>query len=363
MAVDVGTPRSRRALLLASLGGAAAVVAQAVGRPLPVRAAGSDGTPMVVGGQYLDARTETKIVNTSPNNGSNPNTRAMWLQASGTALLTQAGYTGLFASAPTYGATAWGTSVTDGVGFYGLAGNSGPSNPVDRPTGVLGRTSTDIDGYGVRGRSELGVGVRGESVSGYGVWGVSSSAYGVAATSTSNAAVSAINSAAGRAAVEAFNNGGGIALLGITGGPVAVQPKKTGVYGESYIDADSRGVFGRSGVGRGVTGIATTGRGVHGQASTGVGVYATATSATGTALQVAGKAVFDRSGSVTFTTGQSFRDVSVAGMTASSLVLVTIQTNRAGLAVQSAVPRAGAFRIYLNKAVTGSTKVAWFALG
>src|SRR4249920_1742463 len=50
MAIDANTATSRRALLLASVGGAAALVAQAIGRPLSIRAA--DGEAVEVGGEY-----------------------------------------------------------------------------------------------------------------------------------------------------------------------------------------------------------------------------------------------------------------------------------------------------------------------
>ena len=52
----------------------------------------------------------------------------------------------------------------------------------------------------------------------------------------------------------------------------------------------------------------------------------------------------------------------LAGVTTASHVLLTIQQNRAGLYVQSAVPAAGSFTIYLNNAVTADTQVAYFVL-
>ena len=58
MAMDVHSPRSRRALLGASLGAAGALVANALGRAAPVSAA--DGETVVVGGEY-NASSPTKI--------------------------------------------------------------------------------------------------------------------------------------------------------------------------------------------------------------------------------------------------------------------------------------------------------------
>jgi hypothetical protein len=57
--------------------------------------------------------------------------------------------------------------------------------------------------------------------------------------------------------------------------------------------------------------------------------------------------------------------VTATTLTASSLVLATIQTNNApGVYVQSAVPNVAGnyFTINLNQAVTKSVKVAWFIL-
>lgn len=45
-----------------------------------------------------------------------------------------------------------------------------------------------------------------------------------------------------------------------------------------------------------------------------------------------------------------------------SLVLATLQEHRAGLYVLAAVPdvKASSFTVYLSKAVTAATRVAWF---
>lgn len=44
MSIDTTMPRSRRAVLAAAVGGLAALAAQALGRPLPARAANGDAT-------------------------------------------------------------------------------------------------------------------------------------------------------------------------------------------------------------------------------------------------------------------------------------------------------------------------------
>jgi len=132
-------------------------------------------------------------------------------------------------------------------------------------------------------------------------------------------------------------------------------PAYTGVFGgaseENGPDPHCRGVHGR------VQG----GQGVRGEATTGVGIYATAT--TGTALQVSGKASFSRSGRATIASGHSYVDVTVAGgLAGTPLCFANLQTFRSGIsvaAVRPNYPSAGKLRIYLSKAVTASTYVAW----
>jgi hypothetical protein len=81
-----------------------------------------------------------------------------------------------------------------------------------------------------------------------------------------------------------------------------------------------------------------------------------------TALAVQGPAVFSRSGILTVAAGQSSATKTGVALTSSSLVLATMQQDRTGVYVRSAVPNAAAssFTIHLSKAVTVSTSVAWF---
>ena len=60
MALDPVTPRSRRAILLAAAG-AAAATALSAGRPTSVRATGDDGATIHVGDTFLDVRTGTYL--------------------------------------------------------------------------------------------------------------------------------------------------------------------------------------------------------------------------------------------------------------------------------------------------------------
>jgi hypothetical protein len=86
-------------------------------------------------------------------------------------------------------------------------------------------------------------------------------------------------------------------------------------------------------------------------------------SSNGTALSVLGKAHFSRSGRATVPAGKTSLKVTLAGATATSNVLLTMQKHAAGFTVESAVPASGAFTIWLNKAApAGGIPVAWIVL-
>jgi hypothetical protein len=118
MAIDTTAPRSRRALLAAAFGAAAATVASAVARPLPTRAVYDSVSYAndVDGGVVLQASSIHKAGN--PNSG--------------------------------YGFGVYGTS-TSGRGVYGYSKNG---------TGVRGQS---VDWEGVQGESTNGVGVHAKS--------------------------------------------------------------------------------------------------------------------------------------------------------------------------------------------------------
>jgi hypothetical protein len=158
-----------------------------------------------------------------------------------------------------------------------------------------------------------------------------------------------------------------------------------GLLGESV---DGQGVIGRSTHGAGVQGISETdaglngfggpyglwadgtsvgahcrsweGIGVSGEATSGVGVYATAT--TGAALQVVGKAKFDRANRVLMKKNTSSYKKTLAGVTASSQVFAVLRSYRAGTYVAAVVCGAGFFTIRLNKALSADTWVSYFVV-
>jgi hypothetical protein len=135
----------------------------------------------------------------------------------------------------------------------------------------------------------------------------------------------------------------------------------SGVYGENT-GSTGIGVEGKTdGAGSAVYGQATTnGVGLYGVSVAGTGVSANSTN--GTALRVNGKATFSRSGIATVAAGTSSVNVSLPGMTASSLVIATAQQN-VSVFVKAAVPAVGSFKLVLNgNAPVGGLKVAYFVL-
>jgi hypothetical protein len=177
-----------------------------------------------------------------------------------------------------------------------------------------------------------------------------------------------------------------IATVGSESG-IFANTDEAGVYGYADLSDSSAGVVGHTNQGWGVIGIGAAGVagfggwGVFGSAGTdqigvygntgdspapavagGIGVLARAESLSQLALRVMGKTQFSQSGRVTILSGHSSRAVSKPGVTPSSWIVATPQTNRAGVFVQAAVPGNGTFTIYLNKAVSGNTLVGYLVI-
>jgi len=167
------------------------------------------------------------------------------------------------------------------------------------------------------------------------------------------------------------DNGGGVTGIG-TGSQIGVfgrggtggGPGVAGAGGTIGLSGDSNGVEGFAGnSGDGVAGSSPAGNGVHGTATAagGVGVLAENT-AGGVAFRASGPAVFSRSGTLTIPAGKTSATKTGIPLTAASLVLATLQRDKAGLWVRSAVPNVAgsSFAVHLSKAPSASTKVAWF---
>ena len=285
-----------------------------------------------------------------------------------------------------YGSTLQGTGVFGKSGAVDVPfGNS----TVRAITGVYGFCAHDANATGVAGETTVGVGTLGIATSGQGVRGQASTGIGVTGESESGAGIEGRGSTGvvgivgsadapampGTAGVQGFSGGIGVfgsstAAVGVFGKSGAGTPtlySKTGVYGFATQDSFSQGVFGESTVGAGTFGRATSGRGVHGEATSGIGVKAVAT--TGAALDVAGRAVFSRSGRAMLPANAKYVDVTVpGGLGSNANVLATLQIKRAKVHVLAARPNhpsAGKVRIYVSDvaSTTVSTPLAWFVLG
>jgi hypothetical protein len=204
-----------------------------------------------------------------------------------------------------------------------IVANSGDG--LDASTSEPDALYAGVSGY----NAGSGDGVEGASASGYGVKGLTQS------------------SAAG---VFGFNSGRGNGVEGLGSGANGVyghidSPTASGVYGENL-----------TGAGYGVAGRVAGGHGVA--------VLADDAGGSGVALRTTGRLEFlHRSGIVTVASGHTSKKVPVLGVTAKSMVMATVQQT-GGFAVQAAVPAAGSFTIYLNKAPSRSTavKVAYLVL-
>jgi hypothetical protein len=163
------------------------------------------------------------------------------------------------------------------------------------------------------------------------------------------------------------------ALNGVYG--ISGNSEASGVYGENV--RDGYGVAGRSktiavwGDSTGTSGIGVYGTNhqeggiaIYGAANdlSGIGVYAYSA---GTALKVYGKTSFSRSGILTIPAGQSsVTTQTFIALTGDSMILATLQEDRPGTFVRAAVPSPGtsSLTIYLNRAVSQATTVAYFIL-
>jgi hypothetical protein len=232
MTVDDAPLRTRRALLTGGFGGAVALVAAALGRPLPGQAA--DGDAIHVGDEIeatkatvIRATGATALVGVS-DDPEEPGLQGLATSSIGPSVGVRgrsaggfgAGVAG-YADAPSGPAVgvAGQSASTDGIGVNGLA-----TSLTGKTTGVSGQTMS-TDGRGVKGEalapSGEGVGVWGEthSTEGLGVVGL--------ATATSG---------------QAFGVGGR-----------NFSTEGAGVSGEARArSGDTVGVFGRSDSGAGI---------------------------------------------------------------------------------------------------------------
>jgi hypothetical protein len=328
MALETPTqPQSRRALLGAAIGAAAATVAQALGRPSPV--AGADTFPLIIGESNLE-RSTTALTNnfddddvlyvtsvqegtsvtgeTAASAGTTIGVKGIAASVSGTGVYgfatSATGYTAGTAgnAASPGGAGMWGWAPNVGTGAMGISGDD-PGGVLPN-TGVLGVANHDSSSRGVVGLAASGTGVHGF---------------------------------AGDSALPAPST-------------------KTGVYGRSDVDANARGVAGYSG----------PGTGVYGSTSNGVAVLGLAGSSAGFGLKSTGRVSLSKaSGVATIGAGGSSVTVSPGiDIVTGTYILLTPQADPGTRRIWATMDTtANSITIHVSSAVAGSLKVAWLALG
>lgn len=317
MAVDSTARRSRRALLASAVGGAAAVAATQLAKPLSVAAA--DPNDVLLGGANA-AVALTSITQSTDGVGAFRGTAA----GDGTGVVGE--------SPAGFGVEGRVTGVAPTPA--GVVGTSG-----DLSASAIGAYDLDVGVYGYGSQTDLSAGVWGDAPSS-GLAGI----YGTGPTGVYGE---------GAVGVDAYGSAIGVAALGDTADTESIG-----------------GVF--EGGGRGALGIAETRTAVHGHVGTaGVAGPASTTALLGTVssksqtgIQAGGRVRFpDRSGQAIVKKGQSYRDVTVTGMTSGNYAYATLAQRRSGRWVAAVVCYAGKIRIHLNGSVTADTKVSWLVLG
>lgn len=288
------------------------------------------------------------------------------------------------------------TGYTAGVLGEGdsIDGTIGLSQSTNGARGVsVGPSGLPFANAGVMGDSTTNPGVLGLSVSNTGVHGVSAGPSGipniiagVIGGSSVNPGVAGLSG--GDAGVLGMTLGNGSAAFNGTDGSPAggygaqiVSLNGVGIYAETYDATNPNPAVQAESSGTGPALLATTTPNATSpvvQATSGselpavqaVGEAipsggAVAVAGNGAALSVQGAASFSRSGVTKLSSVASSVVVKVpGGLTSSSYVLATLQTNTAALAVQAVVPDAssGKITIHFTASAPSGTKVAWFVL-
>jgi hypothetical protein len=225
-------------------------------------------------------------------------------------------------------------------------------NDVTAVTGVQ-QTTTDADGWFASGDG-----------AGYGVYG-----------KTSGTLKAGVIGQAGDTTSSPFDTNAFDLEAGVFGYSGSTTGFGSGVYAEG-----TYGVWGYGDVGVRAEGTSVglfadarpQGTAVHAHAGDGmapspmtsVALLGTVTSNTQAGIYARGRVIFpNRSGKVTFAAGVAKKSVSVSGMTSGNYAFAVLNSTRTGIYVRAVVPAAGKITIYLNKAPSSSTSVAWLVLG
>jgi hypothetical protein len=302
MALDPAARRSRRALLVSAVGGAAAVAATQLAKPAAV----------------LGADPDDVVKNTD----------------NATTALTSI-------IQATTGVDAFAGAAPDGIGVRGaVTGTAAPTW-----AGVVG-TSGDITGSALEGATSeepLDAGVYGfaaQSDISTGVWGECSGAGYAGVFGT------------GPTGVEG-NGYWGVAGFGDSSSATSVGGLFAGT---------GRGVVGLSTTGTAMH--AHVGTGAIPAAAANTALLGSVTSTTQIGLEARGRVRFpNRSGRVKMLKNRSYQDFAVSGVTSSNYAFASLATYRSGRWVAAVVCYTGKIRVYLNTRLTADTFVYWVVLG
>ncbi len=243
MAVDPVLPRSRRNVLLASIGGLAGLLVSRLAQP-----------------QETDATTGTMVYGTVMDEGVDQ-----------TSLTSSGDVTAIFHNA---GSVLALQAIAAGVSESAILGANTSNGP-----GVFGGSN---GGNGVEGGSVHGNGVFGTSTSGGGLLGIRTSGIGVIGQSTSSAGVVGFTAATDQPGLYGQSTSNNTGTIGLSGGALpSAPPAKTGVYGYAAQDSASVGAKGESTAGTGTSGVSATGSGAKGSSTSGAGVVGSSTSSCG----------------------------------------------------------------------------------
>jgi hypothetical protein len=372
--MDLTRPEPRRRLFKLALAAAAGFVSSRLGEPRPASAANGDA---VINGSQFNSSTTTTVLRNTTMDGTTLQADAR--DGSGWAVYGYApGGTGVMGYSTNYRGVLGSTST--GHAVHAIAEGDGGTGMY--ATSKYGPALVAIgDGYstgviGIAGQGTIPEGNWGQvGVFGYSKVGLSTVATGMIGVVGSDVPAGLTDDSA-EVGVFGYSdtspNAAGVVGKSVDGvGAAGVSDNSVGVVGVGPIGVQGSGYLGVYGWGRqAVVGDATpdaTGLfgwvGAEAPPEPPAGVAVHAESEAGfVALNVVGKARFSRSGRTSIAAGKKSTTVTMSGVTTSSYVIATLQTNRTGVFVRAVVPAAGKFTIYLNKAASGATDVGFLVI-
>jgi hypothetical protein len=260
MVLEASTPRSRRAILAAAVGGLGALMGSALGRPQVAQAAAGDTLKL---GQANDSGTSQTILSNA-GLGAAFTLKTTNLATGATGIFGWSSQTGAHATrgalgqangANSFGVEGKSTGVHgSGAAIHAVGGqNDGVQASSSNPNSAAVRGMHDgvgaASGDGVYGWSAAATGIHGDSTDGLGVGGGSTNGYGVYGDSDNGIGVRG-------------NSANGIGVIGTASVNVGVGGTSVTGYGVSGSSDSNDGVAGHSSTGSGVSGDSTDGTGV-----------------------------------------------------------------------------------------------------